>query len=129
MSATHKTWVYTLNNFTLNELDNLKMLDVQTHYASVERGTSGTRHLQGSITFKRAYRLSQLKKLFDRAHWEPAKTCDPQNYVLKSDSHVVLKVNKKKSQKMILTDDIWILPAEERSPIKLAVPRDRCNRL
>lgn len=48
-----------------------------------EKGESGTPHIQGYIIFTRMYRLSQLKTLSPRAHWEKAKCADAANYCMK----------------------------------------------
>lgn len=83
MSIVSKSWVYTLNNYTENDE---KIIQAWEHtYSAYGRETSesGTPHLQGFITFKRAYRLSALKKLMPRAHWEKACTSDAANYCFK----------------------------------------------
>lgn len=38
-----------------------------------ETGTNGTPHLQGYVEMTNAVRLSSLKKMCERAHWEPRK--------------------------------------------------------
>lgn len=81
----HKTWMYTINNYTDDDISRLKTLDVPCHRCCKEIGDSGTPHLQGVITFARGYRLTGLKKLFPTAHWEPAKSKDPQNYCIKGE--------------------------------------------
>ena len=55
--------------------------------------STGRKHLQGHVSFKRAYRLTALKKLTN-AHWEIAK-CDDFNYELKGEN-VFIKDNRKK---------------------------------
>lgn len=85
MTNAVKTWIYTLNNYTEEELTALRALTASRHRSCHEVGESGTPHLQGCITFKRGYRATQLKKLFPRAHWEIARSRDPENYCIKGD--------------------------------------------
>lgn len=98
MSAQSKTWVFTINNYTDEDVAWCTNIAEQANMcvATREVGESDTPHIQGAVTFKRAYRLTQLKKLHDRAHWEPAKTSDPGIYCLKADSDVIVNVNNRK---------------------------------
>jgi len=84
---TSRTWVYTLNNYNDEEIAKLKLLSTRRHRccAEISAGDPPTPHLQGAITFMRSYRLSQLSKLFPRAHWEIAKVSDPENYCIKGE--------------------------------------------
>lgn len=66
-------------------MQQLKALTVSRIRLCAEIGESETKHIQGAITFKRAYRLAALKKLFPSAHWEIAKTNDPENYCIKGE--------------------------------------------
>lgn len=68
-----KRWCFTLNNYTSE--DEIKLSQVQCSYVVYGRevGESGTPHLQGFITFPKNYRLTGLRKILDRAHWEPAR--------------------------------------------------------
>ncbi len=59
--------------------------------------TTGRKHLQGHVSFKRAYRLSALKKL-SKAHWEIAK-CEDFNYEIKGDDRFIKDERKKKGQR------------------------------
>ena len=68
-----KRWVFTLNNYSHD--DELKFLDADYKYLVFgrEKGSSGTPHLQGFITFAKAKRLAAVRKLCSRSHWEVAK--------------------------------------------------------
>lgn len=63
-----KRWCFTLNN----PLDGETIAEDVFDYAIVaeETGQEGTRHFQGFVIFKKEQRLSALKKLLPRAHWE-----------------------------------------------------------
>lgn len=78
-----KSWVFTHNNWTPE--DRQRYLDFESTYCVLgeETSSTGTPHLQGFITFKRAYRFTQLQKLVPGAHWEPAKCADAANYCMK----------------------------------------------
>lgn len=54
-------------------------------------------HLQGHVTFKRTYRLPQLKKLRPKVHWEQA-LCSDYNYELKGEN-VFIKDNRKQGER------------------------------
>lgn len=67
------------------------MLDVNSIIVGKEVGENGTPHLQGFIKFKKPMRLTSVKKILDRAHWEPAKGNDQQNLKYCSKQEVCLK--------------------------------------
>lgn len=81
----HKSWMYTINNYTEEEITQLKAYEVKRHRCCKEVGEEGTPHLQGFITFGRSYRLAALKKLQPRAHWEVARAKDAVNYCTKGE--------------------------------------------
>ena len=78
-----KSWMFTLNNYTEGDVQRYKDMTFNYLVLGYEVGESGTRHIQGYVIFKRAYRLSQLKKLDPRAHWDLPHTVDPENYCMK----------------------------------------------
>lgn len=63
-------YCYTLNNYTLEEVKELKALDVTYHILGYETGENGTPHIQGYLYFKNKKSFKQLKKLIPRAHVE-----------------------------------------------------------
>lgn len=66
-----KSWgVCTLNNWTEEELESMKNWDVTYMIIGKEVGAEGTPHLQFAVRFRKTYRLSGVKKLLERAHWE-----------------------------------------------------------
>lgn len=77
-------WCFTLNNFEVG-VDYKKIFsDVRNNIRrcvwGVEKGSSGTNHLQGYIEFHRSYRISHLKVILPRAHFEAARGNAKQNY-------------------------------------------------
>ena len=68
-------WVFTLNNYTEAEITKLgdtgRNPRTQWLIFGQEVGENGTPHLQGFVYFKNAVRLSSLKTILPRAHWEP----------------------------------------------------------
>lgn len=79
-----KSWVYTLNNYTQQDETQLQALACSYHRYGREVGDSGTPHLQGIITFKQATRLTALKKIHNKIHWERCISAEASlNYVTK----------------------------------------------
>ena len=73
-------WCFTLNNWNMDELDVL--MDVfknDIYYIGKEEGDEGTEHLQGCVKLKKQKRLSTLKKINRRIHWEGCKGTWDQN--------------------------------------------------
>ena len=73
-----KNWVYTLNNPTRDELTTAEGLFLSTHGViyhvfGKETGDSGTFHLQGYIQFSDRKRLSTLRSIFSRGHFEVSR--------------------------------------------------------
>lgn len=91
-----RSWCYTLNNPTDRERSTLSAWEVSYHVYGEEVGDSGTPHIQGFVTWTRAYRLSALKKLLPRAHWEVAKAKDAGNYCMKDGDFTVIDNRKEK---------------------------------
>ncbi len=57
-------WVYTLNNYTAEDIDLVKLIECRFHIFAKEIGESLTPHLQGFIYFPNALRLSSLRTKF-----------------------------------------------------------------
>lgn len=78
-------WCFTINNYTEEEHELLKALECNYLVIGKEVGENGTPHLQGFVTFKGQKRLSAMKEINRRAHWEPAKGTSEQaaNYCKK----------------------------------------------
>lgn len=72
-----KKWVYTLNNPSQEEQDLVENLYLQHatvyHVAGQEVGESGTPHVQGFVIFNTPKRLTQVRPLLARAHWESSR--------------------------------------------------------
>lgn len=72
-------WCFTLNNYSQDEYDTLKTLDTKYIIVGKETAATGTYHLQGFMLFHSNKRLTAVKKIFKRAHWEVAKGTAEQN--------------------------------------------------
>lgn len=73
-----KQWCFTLNNFGVDDVLFLRSEGRSLEHLSYlifgrETGEEGTRHLQGYVAFTNRKRLSTVKKLLPRAHWEKTK--------------------------------------------------------
>lgn len=66
--------------------DGCKMLKIAEEVAP----TTGKKHGQGRIIFRRSYRRSQLLKLWPDVHWEPTKAKQDCLYLYKPDTVLVL---------------------------------------
>lgn len=85
---TSRRWVFTINNPTAED----KPLNWNVRYVvyQVEKGKEETTHLQGAVWFKQMKRLSAVKKLSARAHWEVMRGTAQQaiDYCTKEDTRV-----------------------------------------
>ena len=90
--STHRDWLFTINNPTEEDLpdtkwnpDKMSLLVYQK-----EQGTNGTPHFQGLICLRRQQRISYMKKLLPRAHWEARRGTRQQayEYVTKQDTRI-----------------------------------------
>lgn len=83
----HKSFVFTINNYTDSDVEDVQRIQdiTNTLYASYEEGQNGTPHIQGFVTFKKAKRLGAVSKLLPRAHLESAKggKADNFNYIIR----------------------------------------------
>ena len=68
-----RNWVYTLNNYTDDEVVHLKALNCRYHILGMERGENDTPHVQGYIEFAKPIRFNAVKLLLPRAHIEPRR--------------------------------------------------------
>lgn len=89
--ASCRRWCFTLNNYSEDDCEKLNGLDVKSIIVGKEKGEQGTEHLQGFVKFEKAKRLSAVKKILDKAHWEKAKGSDSANLDYCSKENVFLK--------------------------------------
>ena len=79
----HRSWCFTLNNYTEEELIGLKdWIAKYCNYGIIGKEIApetGTPHLQGYLQRKSPGTLSALKKVNIRTHWEVAKGDASQN--------------------------------------------------
>lgn len=101
-----KSWVYTLNNPTPQEEASMKLWECSYMIFGHEVGEQGTPHLQGFVTFKRGYRLTQLKTFCPRAHWQRAVASEQAaNYCTKG-TDIFVKDNREQGKRNDLEDCI-----------------------
>lgn len=80
-----KRWTFTLNNPTATETSDYVHTQCQEGKSykylvfQLEQGDNGTPHYQGFVIFDGARRLTAVKRMLERAHWEPARGSSPQN--------------------------------------------------
>lgn len=66
-------YVFTLNNYTEEEINSLKLCGSKYLIFGKEIGENGTPHLQGYVYWNCLKSLKQMKKINGRAHWEIQK--------------------------------------------------------
>lgn len=91
LNKVQKTWCMTWHNYTEDSIQKIKDLEgVNLLTIGKEVGENGnTPHLQVSITFKKACRWSQIKKIFPGIHITPAISPDwSHNYCIKEDKYI-----------------------------------------
>lgn len=92
-----KSWTFTLNNYTDDDVKFFNDIEVSyIVYGKEGKGEGETPHLQGFVTFTRAYRFTALKKLHKKCHWQKAVTKDAANYCMKDGDYTVRDNRKKK---------------------------------
>lgn len=72
-----KYYVFTLNNYEDRDIETIEIIlrDECTWYIFQEEvGEQGTPHLQGTLCLRERQRITQLKRLDPRIHWEPTKS-------------------------------------------------------
>jgi len=77
-----RNWVFTINNYTVEDVALVDQLVPDTAKYVVygkEVGESGTPHLQGYVQFKSQLRLSQCKKVHPTCYWAVAQGSADQN--------------------------------------------------
>lgn len=92
-----KRWCFTINNprdtdyFWVDLHANPVLIDKEVQYliCQEERGEEGTLHIQGFVIFKQELRLTQLKRICARAHWEVCRGTNAQasDYCKKDDTY------------------------------------------
>ncbi len=87
-----KHWLFTINNPVLGSIQDMPDVWPDVGYVvwQLERGVEGTEHFQGYVQFEKYHRLSKLKKLSPRAHWERRRGTHEQakEYCTKEDTRV-----------------------------------------
>jgi len=66
-----RSWCYTINNFTEEDLQGTRALKCAYNIFGYEAGVENTPHLQGYVHFKEKKSLRTVKKVMPRAHLEP----------------------------------------------------------
>ena len=69
----NRNYCFTLNNYTETEVEQLKAIGCSYILLGREVGEQGTPHIQGYVEFENSKRLTTLKKINPRIHWEPRK--------------------------------------------------------
>jgi len=99
-----KFWVFTLNNYTELETKTINHWLCTRMAVGDEIGENGTPHKQGMVVWRTARRLTQMKKILPRAHWEWGRDIEMAwNYCIK-DGIFTIQDNRKQGQRKDLHD-------------------------
>lgn len=71
--ARAKNWCFTLNNYTEEEYNDIINWNTQYLVVGKEVGQEGTKHLQGYVQLLKQVRLTSVRKMSVRAHWEVSR--------------------------------------------------------
>lgn len=80
MSGKARSFCYTLNNWTEDELESLRKVECKYQVIGKEVGASGTKHLQGYLSFDNPRSFRAIMKLCKRWHLEIARGSPQDNY-------------------------------------------------
>ncbi len=69
----YRNWVFTWNNYTTKNINDLEKLKKCLYLFQPEIGENGTPHLQGCLLFSNRKSFSQIKQMFPEPHFEPMK--------------------------------------------------------
>lgn len=95
MCDRHRSYIFTINNYTMSDEFACSMLSKKAKYMVVGKEvapTTGTKHLQGYINLANAVSFNQIKKALPTAHIEVANGTDLQNQKYCSKENIWLEV-------------------------------------
>lgn len=73
----HTYWCFTFNNYSVEQVEQMEQIlrhECRWYVFQEEVGRQGTEHLQGTICLKVKQRLTQMKKINPKIHWEATKS-------------------------------------------------------
>lgn len=110
MSGRARGYTMTVNNYKIEELENIKRElhsnTVESYIIGKEVGSNGTPHLQIYVYFKNAKSFNSVKVMFPRAHIEKAKGNKEQNFNYCSKDGAYEEHNMKSKEKKKLYTSI-----------------------
>lgn len=87
-----RCWMFTQNNYTRDDEDVLMKAECKYMLYGYEVGEQGTPHLQGYVVFECNKRMSAVKQILPRAHWEIRRgTHEQASEYCKKDGHFIEK--------------------------------------
>lgn len=104
-----RNWVYTINNYTDEDIAQVQALKTTYHLCGKEVGEQGTPHLQGYIELEAQQTMSALSKKIPRARLAVAKGTAEQNRVYTSKENLFIETGTAKQQgKRTDIDDVRV---------------------
>lgn len=105
-SKPHKSWAFTVNNYTDKNEDKFQKLECNYVVYGREVGKKGTPHLQGCITFQSPMRFNACKKnIFTMGeHFAPVRNLEAcRNYCMKDNDYYV-RDNRRQGERNDIND-------------------------
>lgn len=106
-----RMWCFTFNNYTEDEFIKLDVAlnsNSNKYIIGKEIGENKTPHLQGYCHFSKLIRLSALKKINNKIHWEKCKGSEEENITYCSkDGNFVTNIKVKRPLKLIKEEDFY----------------------
>ncbi len=72
-------WVFTLNNYSLEDIKKIQELECSYVFQEEIAPTTGTPHLQGTLKWNRKQKFTACRQLYKMDHWEKYK--DPKESI------------------------------------------------
>jgi len=124
-------WCFTFNNYEQTDIVAMRIKlgrDCKKYIFQEETGAEGTKHLQGSCSFKAKRRLTELKKIDERIHWEPTKNVKAADaYACKEETRTG-KVFTHEKKKAFIRESTKFDNIEPRKEIIELIEREPDNR-
>lgn len=100
-----KSFMYTLNNYSDEDVERLKLLECKYHVIGKEEApTTGTPHLQGCITFNKTLRYAAARKLIGGHLLCPEVIETARNYCMKDKDFIVIDNRKQRGTRSDLNE-------------------------
>lgn len=109
-----RSWCFTLNNYDDQDVNRYKGFECKYIRFGEEVGDKGTKHLQGVLVLDKPSRLSALKKIDPKAHWEPCKALEASINYCNKGANIFTKDNRSQGKRTDLEAVVEDIKAGKR---------------